>query len=147
MTARTEKTASVVLALGGIAAMSYAIRRRHDRANGPLSRVITISRPPADLERLWRDTEVRATVLGEWRTWTDRVSAQFREARPERWGSEMTLTLNADGFAGTMASAVPAVTNRALQKILHRFKALVETGEMPTLAKNPAGRRRIIQAA
>jgi hypothetical protein len=148
MASRTGTTARVALALGGVAALAYVIQRqRQERTTAPPSRVITIDRSPADLERLWGNPDVQAAVFGDSHNWTDLVSAQFREARPARWGSEMTLTVNASGVSGAIASAVPVITNRALQKLLHRFKALVEAGEIPTLSKNPAGRDRIIAAA
>jgi len=148
MTSQTRKTTSVALVLGGLVVLSYAIRRQQNGRRSALpSRVITIGRSPDELQRLWRDRELRAAVFGSWRDWMDRVSADIREARPRDWGSEMTLTVNPEGLRGAVAVALPTITDRALQKVLQRFQALVETGEMPTLATNPAGRDRMISAA
>jgi len=41
---------------------------------------------------------------------------------------------------------MPALAAPVLLNLLGRFKALVETGEIPTLARNPAARRRTIAA-
>ena len=51
------------------------------------------------------------------------------------------------GAAGAVAHAMPQLARPVLLNLLRRFKALVETGEIPTLARNPAGRQRTIGAA
>src|SRR5689334_23048608 len=105
MTLRAGKAASTLIVIGGAVAMSYAVQRRRRRAHQPVSRVITVGRPPTDLERMWADGAVRAAVFGEWRAGSSGVSAQFRPARPEHWGAEMTVRLHADDSGGTRSGA------------------------------------------
>ena len=51
------------------------------------------------------------------------------------------------GAAGAAADAMPRLTTPVLLNLLLRFKAVVETGEIPTLTRNPAGAHRTIKAA
>ena len=75
---------------------------------------------------------------------------RLRDARPSEWGTEVTLGLSPLSN-GTLTSAFILLTrslNRAmLTQLLRRLKSLVETGEMPTLSRNPAGRHRAVAAA
>jgi hypothetical protein len=77
----------------------------------------------------------------------EQVAARCRPATPASWGTEVTLVANAGGAAGAVAAAVPRLARPVLLNLLLRFKALVETGEIPTLTRNPAGDHRVISAA
>ena len=68
---------------------------------------------------------------------------RFRPA-PADWGTEVTLGLHL--FAPRRLHGVSACKGLhpqvAAEKILRRFKSLAETGEVPTLVRQPAARRR-----
>ena len=55
---------------------------------------------------------------------------------PDGFGTEVTISV--DPVAD--ADLPPLVTSAALFEALHRFKSLVETGEIPTLDRNPHAR-------
>ena len=91
---------------------------------------------------LWR-TDPGATVPHE-------MFVRLRDARPSEWGTVVTLGISPLSD-GTLTSAFVQITRfldrTLLTKLLRRFKSLVETGEMPTLSCNPAGRHRVVAAA
>jgi uncharacterized membrane protein len=68
---------------------------------------------------------------------------QFRPA-PGEWGTELTLTLRFNPPGGALGKKVTAFLDlfpkEQLSKALHRFKSLAETGEIPGLDGQPAGR-------
>lgn len=68
---------------------------------------------------------------------------QFRPA-PGEWGTELTLTLRFNPPGGALGKKVTALLDlfpkEQLSKALHRFKSLAETGEIPSLDGQPAGR-------
>lgn len=70
-------------------------------------------------------------------------SVRFREA-PDGRGTEVTLTMRFDppgGRVGRTAMELLGVVPEALANtMLDRFKSLAETGEIPTLERNPSGR-------
>ncbi|UPV74500.1 SRPBCC family protein [Halorussus limi] len=70
-------------------------------------------------------------------------SVRFRPAPADR-GTEVTLTLRFDppgGRVGRSAMNLLGVVPEALaNKMLYRFKSLAETGEIPTLERNPSAR-------
>ena len=71
----------------------------------------------------------------------------FRDAQPASWGTEVTLgiSLLPDNPVGrAIGRLTESIDEAILMKVLRRFKALVETGEMPTLDHNPSGRRHTI---
>ncbi|MCU4752932.1 SRPBCC family protein [Halobacteria archaeon AArc-curdl1] len=107
---------------------------------------------PFGWHRTWR-TEVVESEPGEflrWETHDDALvdgwgTVRFRRAPGER-GTEVTLRLNVDppgGALGNMlverAGFIPEIL---ATKALRRFKSLVETGEVPTLERNPSARGR-----
>jgi hypothetical protein len=61
---------------------------------------------------------------------------RFRPA-PQGRGTEVLLRLDAPA-GGTLGFVPSAVAGKALRN----FKSLVETGEIPTLKRNPSGRGR-----
>ncbi|NHN59276.1 SRPBCC family protein [Halorussus rarus] len=91
---------------------------------------------PGELLR-WRSND-DATVPNE-------GSVHFRSAPGDR-GTEVTLRLRVDppgGRVGRTAMGLMGVVPEALaSKALYRFKSLAETGEIPTLERNPSGRGR-----
>ncbi len=68
---------------------------------------------------------------------------RFRPA-PGNWGTEVTLRFRFDSPGGmlgnTVAKRLGIVPRMLADKVLRRFKSLVETGEIPTLKHNPAAR-------
>ncbi|TPW44686.1 SRPBCC family protein [Mixta tenebrionis] len=70
---------------------------------------------------------------------------QFRPA-PGEWGTELTLTLRFNPPGGALGQKVTAFLDlfpqEQLSKALHRFKSLAETGEIPLLDGQPAGRHK-----
>ncbi|WP_435174676.1 SRPBCC family protein [Halorussus sp. AFM4] len=91
---------------------------------------------PGELLR-WRSDD-DATVPNE-------GSVHFRAAPGDR-GTEVTLRLRVDppgGRVGRTAMGLLGVVPEALaSKALYRFKSLAETGEIPTLERNPSARGR-----
>ncbi|WP_162224197.1 SRPBCC family protein [Halorussus salinus] len=73
------------------------------------------------------------------------ASVRFRPAPADR-GTEVTLELLVDppgGSAGAKALDLLGVVPETLaSKALYRFKSLAETGEIPTLERNPSARGR-----
>ena len=100
-----------------------------------LRRVLTIDASPDQVVERWEAAGVQERV---WAHQIDLAGAGTLHARPaEPWpGSEVSLTMqSADG------GALPeVVTSASVFEALHRFKALIETGEIPTLDRNPHAR-------
>jgi len=144
--------------------------------------IVTIGRPRAEVERLWRDPRLLSLVFGEmasvhradgtrddsadgtryvWRlgpddgetvTWTTTLAEEpgtlrftgtgddqagtylqvdFRDA-PRGLGTEVTLSVR--------APLPDILTDTAAFAALYRARALLQTGEIPTLAGNPSAR-------
>jgi uncharacterized membrane protein len=71
-------------------------------------------------------------------------AVRFRPA-PNGLGTEVTLSLRVDPHAGALGSALISLLGGTAgtllaTKALHRFKSLAETGEVPTLTRQPAAR-------
>lgn len=70
-------------------------------------------------------------------------SVRFRPA-PGDQGTEVTLRLRFDPPGGALGDAamkvLGVVPDTFAAKALYRFKSLAETGEIPTLERNPSGR-------
>ena len=68
---------------------------------------------------------------------------RFRPA-PGEWGTELALTLRFTPPGGMLGKKVTTtfdlLPKEVVSKALHRFKSLAETGEIPTLDGQPAGR-------
>ena len=64
---------------------------------------------------------------------------------PGDWGTEVRLALRYDPPGGPLGDAAArlfgGVPDKLALRTLRRLKSLVETGEVPTLAHNPSGRR------
>ena len=90
-----------------------------------------------------------------WRTDADAavpydMYLEFRDARPAEWGTEVTLgvsPLSHGSVAEGILEISKSMDEAVLMKVLRRFKALIESGEIPTLSHNPAGRPRALAAA
>jgi hypothetical protein len=94
-------------------------------------RSLPIRADAADIERTWASQEGRAAVL-EGIPAAD-VSIECGLVLDE-WGTVVTVTLR-------LEAGVPGAPAQALAgKVVRRLKALVETGEVPTTANNPAAR-------
>ena len=97
------------------------------------------------------DTEFVEDRPGEFLRWTSTADAavsnegsvHFRPAPDDR-GTEVTFQFRIDSPGGAVGDAVAArlgIVPDALAGVaLDRFKSLVETGEIPTLEKNPSAR-------
>jgi uncharacterized membrane protein len=78
------------------------------------------------------------------------LSVELRDAQPAEWGTEVTLEISplSEGLATrSILRITESIDEAMLTKVLRRFKALVEAGEMPTLSHNPAARHRTLAAA
>jgi hypothetical protein len=100
---------------------------------GPLEarRSLPIRAGDDRIRRRWADADGRAAVL-EGIPAAD-VSLDLGEEVPD-WGTVVTVTLR-------LQEAVPGMAAQTLAgKVVRRLKALVEAGEVPTTARNPAAR-------
>jgi hypothetical protein len=112
-----------------------------DKARGVLAKVrpgalqarrsLPIRASADEIRRVWADADGRAGVL-EGIPVAD-VSLEFGDESRD-WGTVVTVDLR-------LEAAVPGVAARTLAgKVVRRLKALAETGEVPTTARNPAAR-------
>jgi len=100
---------------------------------GPLEgrRSLPIRADSAEIERAWTEADSRSAVLDG--VPAADVSFAFGPVL-EEWGTVVTVTLR-------LEAAVPGATAQTLAgKVVRHLKALVETGEVPTTASNPAAR-------
>jgi hypothetical protein len=100
---------------------------------GPLEarRALPVRADAQEIERAWASADARAAVL-EGIPAAD-VSLEFGPV-VEGWGTVVTVTLR-------LEAAVPGMAAQVLAgKVVRHLKALVETGEVPTTASNPAAR-------
>ena len=109
----------------------------HWRVAGPLGRV---------LEWDTRVEEEREGELLRWRSTGDLANegtVEFRDA-PGEYGSEVMLRVRFQPPAGALGAAAARFFDEppkvAVAKTLRRFKALVESGEIPSTERNPSGR-------
>lgn len=93
-------------------------------------------------------TEARPGEALRWETDGDAASwsegsVEFRDAPAER-GTEMTFEFRLEPPGGRLGEAVATrlgvVPGTLVERVLDRFKSLAETGEIPTLEKNPSAR-------
>jgi len=100
---------------------------------GPLHarRSLPIRAGADEIRRVWAEADGRAAVLDE--IPAADVSLDFGEEL-EGWGTVVTADLKLEAPVPGMAAQVLA------GKVVRRLKALVETGEVPTTAHNPAAR-------
>jgi|tagenome__1003787_1003787.scaffolds.fasta_scaffold20492369_2 hypothetical protein len=100
---------------------------------GPLQarRSLPIRAEGDEIRRQWADADGRAAVLDG--IPAADVSLDFGDELPG-WGTVVTVELR-------LEAAVPGMAAQTLAgKVVRRLKALVEAGEVPTTAHNPAGR-------
>ena len=100
---------------------------------GPLQarRSLPIRAGADEIRRLWADADGRAAVL-EGIPAAD-VSLSFGEEL-EDWGTVVSVDLK-------LEAPMPGIAAQVLAgKVVRRLKALVEVGEVPTTAHNPAAR-------
>ncbi|HEU4405993.1 MAG TPA: YgaP-like transmembrane domain [Polyangiaceae bacterium] len=102
-------------------------------------------------KRLEWDAEIIEDRPGELLRWRSvpeaKVSSEgavsFRKA-PADWGTEVTVLLRFDPPGGVVGNALARLLTAPVDALvaaaLRRFKSLVETGEIPSLAHNPSGR-------
>ena len=140
-----------------------------EESAGVIGQTVTVARPVSDVEQFWRDPKLLSAVLGgvgevmfaepdtyHWHLsvgdhelqWSSRLVAgggglQYRDddahqivigyrPAPHQLGTEVTLTAELPA-PGLLAGAT-AFT------VLYRMRALLQTGEIPTLTGNPSGR-------
>ncbi len=113
--------------------------RMHWRVHGPLGKSLE-----------W-DTRLVEEHPGELLRWESLEGAElpnqgslfFRPA-PGNWGTEVTLHIRFEPPGGVLGEAVmkrlSMVPGLLALRALRRFKSLVETGEIPTVAHNPSAR-------
>lgn len=126
--------------LGDFAEVSQGSdNRMHWRVQSPFMRTLE-----------W-DTEIVEERPGEIIRWQSLPGAQlpnegsvsFRRA-PEDWGTEVALSVRLNPPGGKLgkvaAKRLHTVPFLFAEKILRRFKSLADTGEIPTLKRNPSAR-------
>lgn len=107
---------------------------------------------PLDRELSWETqlVEDRSGELLRWESTDDAAfaidwSVQFRSAPGDR-GTAVTVQAHVDPPGGTLGSAamrrLDIVPDALLGQVLDRFKSLAETGEIPTVDRNPSARGR-----
>lgn len=150
-----------------LGAMKKVASMQPRRANG---QTVTIACPVERIEEFWRDPEQMSVVLGDiaqvelrspdryrWRflngpkaVWEselipepeglrfvgtgdgNQIAVSYRPA-PGKLGTEVTLRLK--------APAPGLLTGAAAFKALYRLRALMQTGEVPTIRSNPSARK------
>jgi hypothetical protein len=99
--------------------------------------VITVSRAPEEVQRLWQDPGYRSTYIEGLE-----ARVEFKPAPGDR-GTEIHVTLNANRPGGKLGEAAAKLTGalpRAEAKDeLRRFKQRVETGEVARSDATPEG--------
>jgi uncharacterized membrane protein len=149
----TRAAAAVAAGVAGGALAALGIRKaRNATRRTELRRSISIDRSAVELSELWQRPETLSRVLGRgiraevvaavpgdhvsWRASDGALSHEgtlrFTDA-PGDWGTEAHLEVRHRGPGGKVAATLAG-------KVLNRFKALAETGEIPTTDRNPAAR-------
>ena len=109
-----------------------------------VERVITVSRPPDELQRAWRDAAVRGRVMQgveELDVVTDDATEMMRWRASDRGPAGHIMFRRASSGRGTeVRLALDGGSAAEGDDVLRRFKQLAETGEIPTSASHPAGR-------
>ena len=158
-------------AVVAVAVAARVALKRARRTTGPveLQRSITVQLPRDEVYRRWRDRTVQPIVWShfpeaiEWQAhvveereneivrWQSSLgdlpssgSVEFRDA-PGDFGTEVTVRVLfeplGDQVGDALAQLLTSGPKLALAKALRRFKSLVETGEIPSTARNPSARR------
>jgi uncharacterized membrane protein len=103
--------------------------------------------PGPDGHDLEWDAQLTEERPGELLRWTPTArsgtSAQLEvrlRPAPVAQGTAVTMRLEVEPPSGAPAPAVGAAAGALVIKALYRTKALIETGEVPTLEKNPSAR-------
>ena len=101
---------------------------------------ITVNRPRAEVEQLWRTSEHRPKYVDEHET-----SVRFADAPGDR-GTEIVVDLDISGPGGgklgeALEKLMGTVPLAKVKDDLRRFKQYVETGEIPRSEGSPAGER------
>src|SRR3954454_18965637 len=99
--------------------------------------------PGPDGHDLELDAELTEERPGELLRWTSGASAELEvRLRPPPVGEGTAVTMRLEPQPADAAAATPqgAVAGALVVKTLYRTKALFETGEIPTLEKNPSAR-------
>jgi uncharacterized membrane protein len=136
---------------------------RHARAQ-----TVTIACPVERIEQFWRDPDQLSVVLGDiaeidtdgrdryrWRlsaepdvAWQSTLVADTDGARFVGDGNEIVVRYRAAphelGTEVTLCLKTPApalLSGAAAFKILYRLRALMQTGEVPTIQSNPSARK------
>jgi hypothetical protein len=100
-----------------------------------LRRIVTIGASPDEVIEQWEAPGAQHRVWAHVAE-LEGVGTLRAHPAPASSSSEVSLTIeSADG-----ADLPDVATSAAVFEALHRFKALVETGEIPTLDRNPHAR-------
>jgi uncharacterized membrane protein len=131
------------------------------------AQTVTIACPVERIERFWRDPDQLSVVLGDiadidadgpdryrWRvsaapdvTWDSRLVEEPGGIRFVGNGNEIVVTYRPAprelGTEVTLCVKAPApalLSGGAAFKVLYRLRALMQTGEVPTIQSNPSAR-------
>lgn len=135
---------------------------------GAKAQTVTIACQPERIEQFWRDPDQLSVVLGDiaevealggdryrWRldegpAWDSRLAVEPGRVRFAGTGDdhelvvEYRLASNDLGTEVTLRVQAPApglLSGAAAFKVLYRLRALVQTGEVPTIRNNPSARK------
>lgn len=146
------------------------VRKVADAQSGPATaQTVTVAVPVQRVQQFWTDPDQLSVVLGEIadveHTDDDRYRWRLQQGPDAGWESTLTVESGRIRYVGTsdgneivvsyqaaprdlgtevtlrVKSPVPALlTGGAIYKILYRTRALLQTGEVPTLRSNPSAR-------
>ena len=165
--ADTEETAGAAetersITVGRSAEELHDLWRDPDTAASVFGEFVEVTAPSEDRRRWSVSGPFGRTVTWETRVTEDRHgesirwesvdaavpsegSIRFRPAPDDR-GTEVTFQFRFDPPGGSLGEAVAerlsVVPGTLAEKVLDRFKSLAETGEIPTLERNPSARGR-----
>ncbi|PSQ45562.1 polyketide cyclase/dehydrase [Halobacteriales archaeon SW_6_65_15] len=146
-----ETTVERSVTVGKPADELYDLWRDPEQLNRVLGDSVEVTAEGEDRQR-WT-VEGPASRSVEWERWesvegsrlSSEGSVHFDSAPTDR-GTQVTLRLRFDPPGGTLGETamnlLGIVPETLASKALDRFKSLAETGEIPTLDRNPSGRGR-----
>jgi hypothetical protein len=109
-----------------------------------IRRTVTINRSAPELEEAWRAHMQR-------QQWREQLSSTQLEPQPSGRGTLLRVFVREDagGVISKVGQAVATLRGENLtgevEQTLRQFKALIEAGEIPTTAGQPAGNRSLVE--
>jgi uncharacterized membrane protein len=146
-----------------------AVSKVVEQPRGATAQTVTIDAPTERVEQFWRDPDQLSVVLGDIAdveaTGQDRYRWRLRNASNVSWDSRLVAEPGRIRYVGTgddnellvsyraaprdlgtevtLRVKTPApglLSGAAAYKVLYRLRALMQTGEVPTIKSNPSAR-------